>query len=76
MRKIWDLIVGFIKKNKEIIVPSATLLVICLVATLLLGVTNLLTAGQIAKLEEALSEEEKESMVANIRAYIDTLSED
>ena len=52
MRKIWDLIVGFIKKNKEIIVPSATLLVICLVATLLLGVTNLLTAGQIAKLEE------------------------
>lgn len=52
MRKIWDLIVGFIKKNKEIIFPSATLLVICLVATLLLGVTNLLTAGQIAKLEE------------------------
>ena len=52
MRKILDLIVGFIKKNKEIIVPSATLLVICLVATLLLGVTNLLTAGQIAKLEE------------------------
>ena len=52
MRKIWDLIVGFIKKNKEIIVPSATLLVICLVATHLIGVTNLLTAGQIAKLEE------------------------
>ncbi|MBE6769908.1 MAG: RnfABCDGE type electron transport complex subunit G [Ruminococcaceae bacterium] len=52
MRKIWDLTVNFIKKNKEIIVPSATLLVICLVATLLLGVTNLLTAGQIAKLEE------------------------
>ncbi len=52
MRKIWDSFLNFIKKNKEIIVPSATLLVICLVATALLGVTNLLTAGQIAKLEE------------------------
>lgn len=52
MRKIWDLIVDFIKKNKEIIVPSATLVIICLAATILLGVTNLFTAGQIAKLEE------------------------
>ncbi len=52
MRKIWDFIISFIKKNKEIIVPSATLLVICLVATLLLGVTNFFTADIITKLEK------------------------
>lgn len=52
MRKIWNFIIDFIKKNREIIVPSATLLVICLVATLLLGVTNFFTSDLITKLEQ------------------------
>lgn len=52
MRKIWNFIINFIKKNREIIVPSATLLVICLVATLLLGVTNFFTSDLITKLEQ------------------------
>ncbi len=52
MRKIWNSIIDFIKKNREIFVPSATLLIICLVATLLLGVTNFFTSDLITKLEQ------------------------
>ena len=51
MRKIFVLIGAFIKKQKEIIVPSATLLIICIVATVLLGFTNFFTADIITKLE-------------------------
>ncbi len=51
MHKIFDLISAFVKKHKEIIVPSATLLIICIVATVLLGFTNFFTADIITKLE-------------------------
>ena len=42
----------FLVKNKEILVPTITLFLICLVITAALGVTNYFTSGRIAALEK------------------------
>lgn len=42
----------FLVKNKEILIPTATLFLICLVITAALGVTNYFTVGRIAALEK------------------------
>lgn len=42
----------FLVKNKEILIPTVTLFLICLVITAALGVTNYFTAGRIAVLEK------------------------
>ena len=47
----------FIIKNKDIIVPTVTLFVICLVITMALGFTNLLTVDKIAALEKKTQDE-------------------
>ena len=39
-------------KNKEILIPAAALTLICLVATFLLSLTNNVTKGQIAKVQQ------------------------
>lgn len=56
MKNIFEAIASFIKKQREIIVPSVTLLVICLVATALLGVTNFFTKDLISKIEAETQE--------------------
>ncbi len=47
----------FFEKNREIIIPTFTLFAICLVITLALGATNLLTADTIAALEKKTQNE-------------------
>ena len=44
-------------KNKEIIIPAAALTLICLVATLLLSLTNHVTKGQIANVQKAQADQ-------------------
>ena len=50
MSKILDKIKSFFKSNSEIITPTAVLAIICVVVTLALSSTNLLTAGKIEAL--------------------------
>ncbi len=47
MNEFFDKIKSFFKANSEIITPTAVLAVICVVVTLALSSTNLLTAGKI-----------------------------
>lgn len=47
----------FLVKNKEILIPTVTLFLICLVITAALGVTNYFTAGRIAALEKKTQDE-------------------
>ncbi len=47
----------FLAKNKEILIPTVTLFLICFVITAALGVTNFFTAGQIAALEKKTQDE-------------------
>ena len=56
MKNVFEVIATFIKKQREIIVPSVTLLVICIVATVLLGVTNFFTKDLIAKIDAETQE--------------------
>ncbi len=50
MSKILDKIKSFFKSNSEVITPTAVLAIICVVVTLALSSTNLLTAGRIEAL--------------------------
>lgn len=50
MSKILDKIKSFFKSNSEVIIPTAVLAIICVVVTLALSSTNLLTAGKIEAL--------------------------
>lgn len=50
MNKILDKIKSFFKTNGEIITPTAVLAIICVVVTLALSSTNLLTSGRIKAL--------------------------
>ena len=50
MSKILDKIKSFFKANSEVITPTAVLAIICVVVTLALSSTNLLTAGRIEAL--------------------------
>ena len=50
MSKFLDKIKSFFKANSEIITPTAVLAIICVVVTLALSSTNLLTAGKIEAL--------------------------
>ena len=50
MSKILDKIKSFFKANSEVITPTAVLAIICVVVTLALSSTNLLTAGKIEAL--------------------------
>lgn len=50
MSKILDKIKSFFKANSEVIIPTAVLAIICVVVTLALSSTNLLTAGKIEAL--------------------------
>ena len=47
----------FLVKNKEILIPTVTLFLICLIITAALGVTNFFTAGRIAALEKKTQDE-------------------
>lgn len=59
MAKIKD----FLIKNKEILIPTVTLFLICLIITAALGVTNFFTAGQIAALEKKTQNEAMNSLL-------------
>lgn len=54
--KIFATTSSFIKKNSDIIKPVAVLTVICLVISLALAVTNLVTADKIAEIDKKNSE--------------------
>ncbi len=62
MNKILDKIKAFFKANSEIITPTAVLAIICVVVTLALSSTNLLTAGKI----EALAIETQNKAMAKL----------
>lgn len=62
MNKFFDKIKSFFKANYEVITPTAVLAVICVVVTLALSSTNLLTAGKI----EALSIETQNKAMAKL----------
>lgn len=62
MNKFFDKIKSFFKANGEVITPTAVLAVICVVVTLALSSTNLLTAGKI----EALAIETQNKAMAKL----------
>lgn len=62
MNKILDKIKSFHKANTEIITPTAVLAIICVVVTLALSSTNLLTSGKI----EALAIENQNKAMAKL----------
>ncbi len=62
MNKILDKIKSFYKANTEIITPTAVLAIICVVVTLALSSTNLLTSGKI----EALAIENQNKAMAKL----------
>lgn len=62
MNKILDKIKSFFKANGEIITPTAVLAIICVVVTLALSSTDLLTAGKI----EALAIETQNKAMAKL----------
>lgn len=62
MNKFFDKIKSFFKANGEVITPTAVLAVICVVVTLALSFTNLLTAGKI----EALAIETQNKAIAKL----------
>lgn len=65
MNNISDKIKSFFKANSEIITPTAVLAIICVVVTLALSSTNLLTAG---KIEALAIETQNEAMAKLIEA--------
>ena len=65
MNKILDKIKAFFKANSEIITPTAVLAIICVVVTLALSSTNLLTASRI---EELAVETQNKAMAKLIEA--------
>lgn len=65
MNNILDKIKSFFKANSEIITPTAVLAIICVVVTLALSSTNLLTAG---KIEALAIETQNEAMAKLIEA--------
>ena len=62
MSSLFEKIKSFFKSNIEIIVPTAVLTVICLVVTLALSSTNMLTASKI----EALAEKTQNEAMAKL----------
>ena len=59
-----DKLIALIKKNREdIIVPSAVLLIICIVIPLALSLTNKVTAERIAELEQKNSRETMNGLI-------------
>ena len=62
MNKFFDKIKSFFKANGEVITPTAVLAIICVVVTLALSSTNLLTAGKI----EALAIETQNKAMAKL----------
>lgn len=65
MSNIIEKIKGFFKANKEIFIPTVVMLGICVVVTLALSSTNMLTASKIAKITE---ENNKKAMTRLIAA--------
>ena len=57
------------KKIKEILIPAVALFVICLIATALLGGTNLLTAEKIALVAEKAAEEARFSVCEDAEKF-------
>lgn len=63
MSKILDKIKTFFKTNIEIIVPTAVLSIICIVVTLALSSTNMLTENKIATLAEQTQNEAMSKLI-------------
>lgn len=56
-------------KAKEILIPAVSLLLICVVVTALLGVTNQVTAPQIEKLAQETQEAAKKEVLPNAASF-------
>lgn len=59
---------------KDILIPTVSLFVICLVVTALLAVTNMLTAPQIQKLSKETEDKTKAEVLASADEFSDTLT--
>ena len=57
------------KNAKEIIIPAVSLLLICVVVTALLGLTNSVTAPQIEKLALETQEAAKKEVLADAASF-------
>lgn len=74
MSKILDKIKTFFKTNVEIIVPTAVLSIICIVVTLALSSTNMLTENKIATLAEQTQNEAMSKLIEADEYPIQTAS--
>ena len=59
---------------KDILIPTVSLFVICLVVTALLAVTNMLTAPQIQKLSKETEDKTKAEVLASADEFSDALT--
>ena len=59
---------------KDILIPTVSLFVICLVVTALLAVTNMLTAPQIQKLSKETEDKTKAEVLASADKFSDALT--
>ncbi|MGN0520456.1 MAG: RnfABCDGE type electron transport complex subunit G [Candidatus Fimenecus sp.] len=59
------------KKAKEILIPAVSLLLICVVVTALLGITNSVTAPQIEKLAAETQEAAKKEVLSAATSFSD-----
>ena len=74
MSKILDKIKTFFKSNIEIIMPTAVLATICIVVTLALSSTNMLTENKIAALAEQTQNEAMSKLIEADEYTIQTAS--
>lgn len=74
MSKILDKIKTFFKSNIEIIMPTAVLATICIVVTLALSSTNMLTENKIATLAEQTQNEAMSKLIEADEYTIQTAS--
>ena len=56
-------------KNKEILIPAAALTLICLVATLLLSLTNSVTKGQIERVQKEAADAARKLVCADAERF-------
>ena len=56
-------------KNKEIVIPAAALTLICLAATLLLSLTNMVTKGQIARVQQEAADAARKLVCADAAEF-------
>lgn len=56
-------------KNKEILIPAAALTLICLVATLLLSLTNSVTKGQIERVQKEAADAARKLVCADAASF-------